>query len=176
LRKAFFLDLDGVIISNQIINGKPVGFQNLDNIRFLEDVDNAIEQIKNHGYLPIIVTNQPNISRKILSEDSIIKLKRIIECKFDIHHFYYCPHDDKDECICRKPKPGLIIKAQVDLSVDLNQSVLVGDRWKDISAGQGICVRNYFINRKYSEPKPKSPYIEVSNLIEAVLIEIRRDF
>jgi D-glycero-D-manno-heptose 1,7-bisphosphate phosphatase len=80
-----------------------------------------------------------------------------------------CQHDDEPQCPCRKPKPGLITSAANDLKINLQKSFLVGDRWRDIAAGQAIGLLSYFVNRKYDEKQPSQPYIEVSSLLEAVL-------
>jgi D-glycero-D-manno-heptose 1,7-bisphosphate phosphatase len=90
-----------------------------------------------------------------------------------VSDFYVCPHDDVDQCACRKPKPGLIEVSTKELGIDLSESFLVGDRWRDIEAGHAMGLHSFFIDYSYDEIRPSRPYTQVSSLLEAVETRIR---
>jgi len=85
-----------------------------------------------------------------------------------IEHFYICPHVEADNCRCRKPKPGLLLEAAKELNIDLRKSYMVGDRWRDVEAGQNAGCKNFFIDYNYSEKRPIEPFVTVSSLLHAV--------
>jgi D-glycero-D-manno-heptose 1,7-bisphosphate phosphatase len=78
-----------------------------------------------------------------------------------------CPHDDAAECECRKPKPGMLFDAASRNGIDLEASYLVGDRWRDIEAGQAAGVRTVFVDRRYDERRPEAPDAIASDLTGA---------
>ena len=80
---------------------------------------------------------------------------------------YVCFHDDADGCACRKPAPGLLLKAAEDLGLDLCRSFMVGDRWRDVEAGRRAGCRTVFIDRQYSEPAPTHPDVVTTSLAGA---------
>jgi len=91
-----------------------------------------------------------------------------------IDDFRVCPHDDEDECDCRKPKPGMLMNAAQDWNVDLSQSFMVGDRWRDVDAGRNAGCRTVFINYGYAERQPQSPDVSVGSLDEAATWILRQ--
>ena len=170
MRKAFFLDRDGVINKSQLISGIPTPPRSVEEIEILDGVIEAIELLKKHHFVPIVVTNQPDVARGIITLQQVETLNTFIGKHTDIHHFYNCFHDDKDLCSCRKPLTGLIERAVIELNLNLVESCLVGDRWKDIEAGQRLGCRTFFIDYSYPERRPESPFTLVSSLLEAVKI------
>lgn len=170
MKRAVFLDRDGVINQVKLQENRPHPPQNLEEFEYLEESKEAVLALINKNFVVVVVTNQPDITRKTLTESLLADFHAKIGKDTNIKHFYVCPHDDADECNCRKPKPGLILKAAQDLEIDLANSFLVGDRWKDISAGQRAGCTNFFINNNYSERQPEMPYIAVSSLKEATSI------
>jgi D-glycero-D-manno-heptose 1,7-bisphosphate phosphatase len=139
-------------------------------MKIIEGVTRAVELIKSKGFIPIIVSNQPDVSRRICSEEDIISIDKIIQEKVKIDYIFNCFHDDNDNCVCRKPKVGLLHFAANDLEIDLTNSYLVGDRWKDIEAGNKAGCTCFFIDYKYNEQLPTIPYIPVQSLLEAAII------
>ena len=87
-----------------------------------------------------------------------------------LEHFYVCPHIDKDNCECRKPKPGNILKAAEKYNIDLKNSYMIGDRWRDIEAGQSAGCKTVFIDYGYDEKRPVNFNFSVSSLLEATQI------
>ncbi len=172
MKRAAFLDRDGVLNASVIRNGSPCPPSNLLEVRILPGVKEAIELLLENDYLPVVITNQPDVARGTKTLFEIEVINDFIGRKIGVSNFYICPHDDVDRCECRKPKPGLIEIARCEIGIDLSKSFLVGDRWRDIEAGQSLGVPSYFIDYSYNELKPKSPFTRVSSLLEAVEIRI----
>ena len=172
MKAAAFLDRDGVINASYIRNGIPHPPESFLEVQILPGVFEAINLLIANSYLPVVISNQPDIARKKIELSSVQSINDYIAQETGITNFYICPHDDSDSCKCRKPKPGLIETAASDLDIDLTKSFLVGDRWRDIEAGQSLGIPSYFIDYSYSELKPKLPFIKVSSLFEAVTIRI----
>ena len=145
-QKAVFLDRDGTI-------NKYVGFlRNIDEFELIDGVANAIKKINASGYLAIVVTNQPVIARGEVSFEELEEIHNKMETLLGkegayLDAIYFCPHHPhkgyegerpelKVDCDCRKPKPGMLLKAAQDFNIDLAQSWMVGDGENDIKAGQ----------------------------------------
>jgi len=144
-QKAVFLDRDGTI-------NKYIGFlRNIDDFELIDGVAEAIRKINESGYLAIVVTNQPVIARGEVSFDDLEEMHNKMETLLGkegayLDAIYYCPHHPhkgyegerpelKIDCDCRKPKPGMLLKAATDFNIDLSQSWMVGDGENDIKAG-----------------------------------------
>lgn len=167
MRRAVFLDRDGVVNQSVLIDGKPHPPHSPSEIIILDGVVEAIRILKKNGFLPVVVTNQPDVARGATSQKQVNAINKLIEKYTNIEYFFTCFHDDTDRCKCRKPLPGLIQQASLKLNIDLRDSYLVGDRWRDIEAGQAVGCQTFFIDYSYEEKQPKMPFIKVSSLIEA---------
>jgi D-glycero-D-manno-heptose 1,7-bisphosphate phosphatase len=89
---------------------------------------------------------------------------------------FSCFHDDADRCDCRKPAPGMLLRAAQQLGIDLKSSFMIGDRWRDMEAGRRAGCRTFFIDCGYAEKSPDSCDYRVGSLAEAVrIISTRRD-
>ena len=170
MRRAIFLDRDGVLNEVQVIDGIPTPPRSVQEIKIIDGVRESIEILKRNKILIVVVTNQPDVARGKTTRQEVEEINMQIGHSLGIEHFYTCYHDDKDKCKCRKPAPGLIEKAVNDLDINIENSHLVGDRWRDISAGQLAGCKTFFIDYSYPERKPLEPYTRVSSLLEAVNI------
>jgi D-glycero-D-manno-heptose 1,7-bisphosphate phosphatase len=157
-QKAVFLDRDGVI-------NKYVGFlRNIDAFELLPGVAEAIKKINESGYLCIVVTNQPVIARGEVTVAELDEIHNKMETLLGlegayIDGLYYCPHHPhkgyegeiaelKIDCDCRKPKPGMLLKAAEDFNINLAESWMVGDGENDVLAGKNAGCRTAFIKRE----------------------------
>lgn len=170
MKRAVFLDRDGVLNRAFIRHGVPTPPRTLEEVEILFGVKESIVLLAQHNFEVVIVTNQPDAARGLVNRDSITQINEFLKLHLGITHFYTCFHEDSDECKCRKPKPGLIQKAAEDLDIDLTKSFMVGDRWRDIAAGQSVGCNCFFIDYKYAEKSPLFPFTRVSSLFEATRI------
>ncbi len=154
-QKAIFLDRDGTI-------NKYVGFlRDIDEFELIDGAAEAIRRINESGYLAIVVTNQPVIARGEVTVDELNAIHNKMETLLGaegayLDAIYYCPHHPhkgyegevlelKIDCDCRKPKPGMLLKAAQDFNIDLSQSWMIGDGENDIKAGQNAGCRTVLI-------------------------------
>jgi len=166
-KKTVFLDRDGVLNRAYIRDGKPYPPTSLNEVEILPVVDTSLKRLKAAGYLLIVVTNQPDVATGKTSRLSVDQINNfLIEC-LTIDQFRTCYHDDKDDCGCRKPKPGLLLDAAKEHNIDLARSFMVGDRWRDVEAGQSAGCKTFFINYGYHEKQPNLPEFTVGSLAEA---------
>jgi len=180
---AIFLDRDGVIIENRA-----------DYVRDWSQVSifpNAIKALSNPKlgkYKIVIVTNQSAVGRGIISVKIANNINNRLVDKIHTENghvdgVYLCPHSPENECACRKPKPGLLLQAAKDLSLNLNQSWMIGDAWSDIQAGQAAGVKGTILVKtgrgeeqlKINTPIDVGDHQVCDNLIKALDLIIVRD-
>ena len=167
VRRAIFLDRDGVINRAIVRDGKPYPPADADQVEVLPGVAAALYRLKAAGYLLIVVTNQPDVARGTQSRAAVEAIHARLASALPIDDFRACYHDDGDTCDCRKPKPGLMLAAAREHGIDLGASVIVGDRWRDIEAGRRAGCHTVFVDYGYAEPMPEKPDLVVASLTEA---------
>jgi D-glycero-D-manno-heptose 1,7-bisphosphate phosphatase len=167
MNKAVFLDRDGVLNRSILINGVPKPPSRIEDIEILDGVIEAIQILRHYDYVPVVITNQPDVARGDTTQSQVQGINAYIGSATNIKHFYTCFHDDADMCDCRKPLPGLLYRATYDLNLSLKDSFMVGDRWRDIGAGNAAGCRSFFIDQSYDERRPELPYIRVDSLLSA---------
>ncbi|MBO0728396.1 MAG: HAD family hydrolase [Acidimicrobiaceae bacterium] len=166
-RAAVFLDRDGVLNQAIVRDGRPFAPRSLSELTVLPEAPPACRSLRNEGFLIIVVTNQPELSRGSLDAGTLEALHAALGRRVALDGIYVCPHDDRQRCACRKPAPGLLLQAAAENDIDLGRSFLVGDRWRDIEAGQRAGCRTIFIDRGYLERRSVGADAEVSDLAEA---------
>lgn len=146
MRKAVFLDRDGVI------NIEKKYVYRIGDFTFIRGIFKLCRHYQQNDYLIFVVTNQAGIARKIYSENDFLTLTDWMTQKFkdkgvSITKVYYCPHHPEftGTCSCRKPAPGLLLKAAEEFNLDLSNSILIGDKESDLQAGHNAGVK-YCIN------------------------------
>ena len=175
MKKAVFLDRDGVINRAFVFRGIPKPPKQIIDVEILSGVKEAIELLYENMYEVVVVTNQPDVARGVIGQDSVQAINAYLGQELGIKYFFTCLHDDPDGCDCRKPKPGLLLEAANELNLDLCKSFMIGDRWRDIAAGQAAGCKCYFIDYQYGEKSPVSPFTKVSSLIEATHIILENE-
>jgi D-glycero-D-manno-heptose 1,7-bisphosphate phosphatase len=156
-RPAVFLDRDGIINKAVIREGKPYPPAGLEDVEILSGTVSSLKQLAAAGYVLLGITNQPDVARGTQSRNVVESINTLIESELPIREIFVCYHDTADECTCRKPKPGLILRAAEKYSLDLSRSWMVGDRWKDVSAGQAAGLKTIFVDYHYTETYKASP-------------------
>jgi len=162
--RAVFLDRDGVLNEAPMRDGVPGSPRTREEVRLFPDAVDSVRKIRDAGMLAIVVTNQPDVARGLMSLEfhNRIQCELAWKCKLDAA--YSCCHDY--DCECRKPNPGLVIKAANRYGIDLSASWMVGDQERDIEAGIRAGCRTVFIDRGYALPKPTM--VCVADLASAV--------
>jgi D-glycero-D-manno-heptose 1,7-bisphosphate phosphatase len=153
--KAVFLDRDGVLNRFFLRDGTPRPPAGLEELEVYPDAAEALRRLKQAGYLLIVVTNQPDIARGTQTREVVDQINAALGEALPIDEFVICAHDDADNCLCRKPKAGMVLEAAARHAVDMGASFLIGDRWRDIDCGAAAGVRTVFIERGYRERGPE---------------------
>ncbi len=179
-RPAVFLDRDGTLLEE-------AGYlDRLERLVFFPYSVDAVRLLNRAGFVVVVVTNQAGIARGIFKESFVAAAHGHISERLSlggarIDAFYYCPHHPeavvealRQDCGCRKPRPGMFTRAAEELGLDLGRSFVVGDRWHDLEAGQRVGARGILVRTGYGrteEASPKAglvPEAVVDNVMEAV--------
>ena len=172
-QKAIFLDRDGTI-------NKYVGFlRNIDDFELIDGVAEAVKKINSSGYLAIVVTNQPVIARGEVTFEQLEEIHNKMETLLGnegayVDAIYFCPHHPhkgyegeipelKFDCDCRKPKPGMLLKAAEDFNIDLSQSWMIGDDNNDVLAGEAAGCRSIKLEKGESLLDAVNSILEANN-------------
>lgn len=151
MKQAVFLDSDGVLNEAIINNGKPAAPTSLNQLVIPDEVLPALERLKAEGYLLICVTNKPDIERGLMTQADLDAIIKKLQEELPLDDIFICY---KEGSPCYKPNPGLLIEAAKKYKVDLLYSYMIGDRWRDIGAGQNAGCKTIWIDRGYQEQKP----------------------
>lgn len=163
-----FLDRDGVLNRAVVRDGRPYPPSSLREVELLDGVLDAVARLRAMGFLLVAVTNQPDVARGTATLKGVDEINAFVAGKLGLDLVKTCAHDDHDDCPCRKPRPGLLIAASQELGIDLGASYMVGDRWRDIAAGEAAGCKTVFVDYRYSEKQPQSPDYRCGSLLEWV--------
>ena len=173
-KRAVFLDRDGTI------NVEKNYLHKIEDWEWTPRAIEAIKLINEAGYLAIVVSNQAGIARGYYTEKDVELLHRQVDAMLAVHGahidaYYYCPHHtdvgEIRDCVCRKPKPGMLTQAQQDWNIDLESSFMIGDKLIDAEAAMRVGVAPIVVMTGYgkAESQAASEQIKLSeNLLEAV--------
>jgi D-glycero-D-manno-heptose 1,7-bisphosphate phosphatase len=166
-RRAIFLDRDGVLNRARVVDGVPHPPASLAELEILPGVEEALTLLRGVGYRLIVVTNQPDIARGRSTVEQVRQLNEALHTRLGFDDLYMCPHDDADRCDCRKPKPGLLLRAGQAHCIDLPSSIMVGDRVRDVEAGRAAGCRTVFVDHGYETPPQPAADLRVRSLLDA---------
>jgi D-glycero-D-manno-heptose 1,7-bisphosphate phosphatase len=152
--KAVFLDSDGVLNTAIIKDEKPVAPTTLSELVISAEVKPSLDRLRLAGYLLICVTNKPDIERGLMTQAEVDAIYNKMRHDLPLDDVFICYSENSD---CYKPKPGLLLEAAKKYNIDLTQSYMIGDRWRDVEAGQNAGCITIWINRGYAEKKPDPP-------------------
>lgn len=170
LAKAVFLDRDGVINRTYFRKGAQRAPQDLSELAYLEGVEETLRTLHARGYLLVVCTNQPDVSRGWQRMDQVVEIHQRIEADLPIARIYACFHDDAVACGCRKPKAGMLLQGSRELGIELSCSWMVGDRWKDIEAGRAAGCRTIYLRHDYDAEPSHDPDYEIRSIPELLTI------
>jgi D-glycero-D-manno-heptose 1,7-bisphosphate phosphatase len=171
-RRAVFLDRDGVLNRPLVKEGRPYPPARVEEFELYPDVAEGCAQLDAKGFLLIVVTNQPDVGRGTQTIEAVEAMHR--KMLADLPHIArveVCWHAGSkwaDPCTCRKPQPGMLLRAAEALNIDLGRSFLIGDRWRDIDCARAAGCRTVFIDRGYSETLRSPPDWTVKTFAQAV--------
>jgi len=168
MNRAVFLDRDGVINRAVVIDGKPFPPLSQNQFEILPGVPEAVATLKQAGFHVIVVTNQPDVATGKQQRSVVETWHRRLRNVLAVDDIYVCYHTDAHNCPCRKPKPGMLLDAAERWRLQLSNSFLVGDRWRDIEAGQRAgCLTLLVQGVGYRERAAQNPTWVVGSLLEA---------
>lgn len=177
MRRAIFLDRDGTIN----VDGGYV--HKIEDWRWLPGAVEALAAFKQAGWLLIAASNQSGIARGLYNYADLLALQAWVDARLEqqnagIAQWYYCPHGPGDGCACRKPEPGLVLRAAKDWNIDLAQSWLIGDRKRDAQAGLAAGCRAMLL-RNAAQPEEAAWATEngvpvAANLAEAARLILKK--
>ena len=157
MNKAVFLDRDGVLNLAIIRDGKPFSPANTAELKLAPYAEEALRELKAQGLKLLVVTNQPDVAKGIATRAGVEQIHDKLAAELPVDDIFVCYHKDGDGCECRKPKPGMLLEGARRYNVDLAESFMVGDRWRDVEAGQNAGCRTIFIDGGYEERQPARP-------------------
>ena len=167
MARAVFLDRDGVINRALVRDGKPYPPRNIRELAILPGVAKALKRLRHAGFKLIVVTNQPDVARGTQTRAAVERINAALQSRLPINEFRVCYHDDADHCACRKPKAGALLQSAKKFGIDIKASFMVGDRWRDIEAGQRAGCKTILIDCHYTEQKTVEPDHYACHLIDA---------
>ncbi len=173
--RAIFIDRDGVLNANLVRGGKNYAPRTLAEFRLLPGVEDAVRRVKSAGFLAIVATNQPDVAAGLTPRATVDAMHEELRRRLPLDDIKVCFHQDGDRCACRKPKPGMLIEAASEHDIDLKSSYMVGDRWRDIEAGQAAGCFTFLVDHGLVQERPTHPDRTVSSLEEAVSVILARE-
>jgi transaldolase len=166
MTRAVFLDRDGVLNDAVVRDGKPHPPASAEAMTIVAGAADALLRLRESDFRLIVVTNQPDVARGTQRRDVVEAMNEKLRAALPVDEIVVCFHDG-DDCDCRKPKPGALLGAARRHGIDLSQSFLVGDRWRDIEAGQRAGVRCLFVDHGYEERQPEGAFVRVDSIVGA---------
>ncbi len=166
MKKAIFLDRDGVLNQTVFRNGKPRAPYTLEEFSLFEGVKEAIQLFRELDYVLIVVTNQPDVARGWVSREAVEMVNNKIRELIHLDDIKICFHTEKDNCQCRKPRPGMLMEAANEWKIDFKESFMIGDRHSDVEAGLSAGCKTILIGEGDNSSSVK-PDFQKSSLLEA---------
>ncbi len=167
-RRAVYLDRDGVLNRAVVRAGKPYPPATLDEVEILPGVPDALSRLRWSGYRLVVVTNQPDVGRGTMARETVEAIHAHMLKLLPLDGIHVCLHGGAENCDCRKPRPGLLLRDAAAHGIDMNRSFMVGDRWRDIDAGAAAGCRTILIAADYDEQAPaQAPDYVCKSLMDA---------
>lgn len=148
--KAVFFDRDGVLNNLVERDGHYYSPQTYAEFQIVSEAEKAIEKVKQLGYLVIVISNQPDITRGKMKQSELDKMTQELYANLNVDDVIYCTNDDHNDTGCRKPNPGMFYIAQEKFNIDLEQSFMIGDTWKDVEAAKNANIPMILLRKKYN--------------------------
>lgn len=171
MKKAIFLDRDGVLNQTIFRMGKPRAPYELHEFKLCDGVEEGVALLKQSGYLLVVVTNQPDVARGWVSREAVDAVNNKLRDLLPVDDIVACFHTEKDHCECRKPRPGMLLTSAKKFSIDMEKSWMIGDRFSDVEAGVKAGCKTILIGEGDS-PGEFLPDFRKDSLLEAARLII----
>lgn len=145
-----FLDRDGVLNEVRMDGATASGPRTVEELAIAPEAKAELVRLRAAGFRLIVVSNQPDVARGSLGVAELEAINSALQAHLGVDAVYCCPHDSADGCACRKPLPGLILRAAADWGVDLAASCMIGDRWVDMVAAERAGIDAILLRRPWS--------------------------
>ena len=139
------LDRDGVLNSLVDYPDGLVAPRRLEDVSIPEQSLRMTKAFRSWGLQLAIASNQPDVARGVVSLEESLEIHKVVETAHGVRNSFVCFHDDRDQCLCRKPKPGMLISAMREFYVSPEETVFVGDSWRDAHAAANAGVVAYIL-------------------------------
>ncbi len=167
MKRAVFLDRDGVLNEVILRDGQPHSPIHLAEFRIVFGAKDALTALRRAGYLLIVATNQPDVARQIQSQCIVEIMHERLMAHLPLDDIQVCYHDDHHQCDCRKPRPGLLLRAAQQWGISLSESYMIGDRSKDLEAGRRAGCKTVLLRYPYNESHAVAADYRAASLLEA---------
>lgn len=167
MQRAVFLDRDGVINRPVVVDGRPFPPMTVDEFELLPGVAEACADLKAAGFLLVVTTNQPDVGRGTMARETVEAIHERMRVLLPIDRVEVCYDSGAEPSEDRKPAAGMLRRAARELDVDLRESFMVGDRWRDVDCGHAAGCRTVFIDWGYDEELRQQPDFTVKDLLGA---------
>ncbi len=168
--KTIFLDRDGIINDVVLRDSKVESPRTVSEFKIRPEFINFYKEIDTGGFNLFVISNQPDIARNKMDIKELEIMTEQLNSNFSFKEISYCIHDDSDNCNCRKPKPGMIISLLDKYNLQKEESILVGDSSKDISAGKNAGIKTVVLQTDYNRDSDINSDFEVGSLTEIIRI------
>lgn len=173
-RAAVFMDRDGVL--NEVItrDGRPESPRHEKEFSLAPGAAPAVARLQAAGLPVLVVTNQPDLARGLLPQPQLELMMERLVADVGVDDTRVCPHDEEDDCACRKPRPGLLQDLAASWGVDLSRSFMVGDSWRDVDAGRAVGCRTVLLRTWYNGETAADAVVDsISAAADWILAELR---
>jgi D-glycero-D-manno-heptose 1,7-bisphosphate phosphatase len=177
MNRAVFLDRDGVINRAIVRGGKPYPPASPEEFQYVPGIQEACARLKKAGFILVVATNQPDVGRGKTSADFVSQIHEKISDDLPIDHVEVCFDSGlgNTASLYRKPAPGMLQKAAAMFDIDLPESYMIGDRWRDIDCGKAAGCVTVLIDYGYNEELKQQPDYTVKSVTEAVDVILKHE-
>ncbi len=168
-----FLDRDGVL--NEVVwrGGRPASPRTAAELTVVAGAAEAVARLRAAGLRVFVVSNQPDVARGLLPPDGLAAITAALQERVAVDDVAVCPHEDSDDCECRKPAPGMLTELAARWDVELGASYMVGDSWKDVEAGRQAGCTTILLRRSYNAGATGDHMVEsLAQAVEVVLQDV----
>jgi D-glycero-D-manno-heptose 1,7-bisphosphate phosphatase len=172
-RRAVFLDRDGVLVIPEFRDGRSFAPRSLADFKIYPDAADCLRHLKAAGFALIVVTNQPDVGNGVVAQGVVEEMHRRVAAALPVDDIEVCYHRQDEQCVCRKPKPGMLLRAAQHHSIDCRRSIMIGDRGSDVAAGKAVGCVTILIDLGDRDGPAQAPDFTVGSLAAATAIALR---